>query len=336
MYGYDNLPSTEMADTLPTQRGNVTLEREMLLKDTLVNLGMQEIITYRLTTPEREAKLLASGPADDRSYVTLANTVSADRVAMRHSLLASVAEIAAENSRHAKRISIFEVGKVYLPNEEGALPTENSRLSMIMTGERSTVSWQDADAPAEYDFYDIKGVVEDLIGSLNVMNFKIEVGEHPTFRPGRTAKLMLNDKVLGWMGELHPKVKENLDFRGDGAIMAADLDLDLLLPKVRDAVKFNPVSNYPAVQEDLAVVVDTTVSVADVAAAIDRAGGFLLKKVELFDVYEGDSIPDGKRSLAFHLAFQSPDKTLKDKDVAKLRNKIIGGLKHKLGATIRD
>ena len=88
MYGYDKLPSTEMADALPTQRGNVTLEREMLLKDTLVNLGMQEIITYRLTTPEREAKLLASGPADDRSYVTLANTVSADRVAMRHSLLA--------------------------------------------------------------------------------------------------------------------------------------------------------------------------------------------------------------------------------------------------------
>ncbi|MFK7803614.1 MAG: phenylalanine--tRNA ligase subunit beta, partial [Anaerolineae bacterium] len=284
MYGYDNLPATEMADALPVQRGNVMLEREMLLKDTLVNLGMQEIITYRLTTPERENKLLATGPADDRSYVTLANYVSADRVAMRHSLLASVAEIAAENSRHTKRISIFEVGKVYLPNEEGDLPTENTRIAIVMTGERGKVAWQDADAPAEFDFYDIKGVVEDLIGSLNILNFKMELGEHPTFRPGRTAKLMLNDKILGWMGEVHPLVKENLDFRGSSAVMAAEIDLDILLPKVRDAVKFDPITPYPAVQEDLAVIVDTNVNAADVQEAINKGGGFLLKHVELFDV----------------------------------------------------
>jgi phenylalanyl-tRNA synthetase beta chain len=336
MYGYDNLPATEMADALPTQRGNTMLEREMLLKDTLVNLGMQEVITYRLTTPEREGKLLATGPADDRGYVTLANTVSTDRVAMRHSLLASVAEIAAENSRHAKRISIFEVGKVYLPNEEGDLPTENSRMAMIMTGERDKVAWQDADVPAAFDFYDLKGTIEGMIGSLNIQNFKLEAGEHPTFRPGRTAKLMLNDKILGWMGELHPLVKENLEFRGDDAVLAADLDLDILLPKVKDAIKFESISSYPTVQEDLAVIVDKGVAAADVEAAIKRAGGFLLKNIELFDVYEGDSIPDGKRSLAFHMAFQSPKKTLKDKDVAKLRNKIIGGLKHTLNATIRD
>ncbi len=336
MYGYDNLPTTEMADVLPPQRGNVALEREMLLKDTLVDLGMQEVITYRLTTPEREAKLLASGPADDRSYVTLANYVSADRVAMRHSLLASVAEIGAENSRHAKRISIFEVGKVYLPSEEGDLPTENTRLAMIMNGERGKQSWQDGSAPAEYDFYDIKGVVEDLIGSLNIQNFRLEVGEHPTFRPGRTAKLMLNDKVLGWMGELHPVVVENLEYRTDNAVLGAEIDLDILLKKLRDAIKFDAPSPYPAVEEDLAVIVDSGTNAADVEEAIRKAGGFLLKNVELFDVYEGDSIPKGKRSLAFHLTFQAPDKTLKDKIVAKQRNKIIGGLKHKLGATIRE
>ena len=336
MYGYDNLPTTEMADVLPPQRGNVGLEREMMLKDVLVDLGMQEVITYRLTTPEREAKLLATGPADDRSYVTLANYVSADRVAMRHSLLASVAEIAADNSRHAKRISIFEVGKVYLPNEEGDLPTENTRLAMVMTGERGKQSWQDGSAPAEYDFYDIKGVVEDLIGSLNILNFRMELGEHPTFRPGRTAKLMLNDRVLGWMGELHPLVVESLEFRTDNAVLAAELDLDILLKKLRDTRKFDPPSPYPAVEEDLAVIVDTNVAAADVEEAISKAGGFLLKSVELFDVYEGDSIPQGKRSLAFHMTFQAPDKTLKDKIVAKLRNKIIGGLKHKLGATIRE
>lgn len=336
MYGYDKLPTTEMADVLPPQRGNVSLEREMLLKDALVDLGMQEVITYRLTTPEREAKLLSSGPADDRSYVTLANYVSADRVAMRHSLLASVAEIAADNSRHAKRISIFEVGKVYLPNEERDLPTENSRLALVMTGERGKQSWQDGTAPTTYDFYDIKGVVEDLVGSLNIQNFKMAVGEHPTFRPGRTAKLMLNDRMLGWMGELHPLVVESLEIRTDHPVLAAEIDLDILLKKLKDARKFDPPSPYPAVEEDLAVIVDSNTSAADVEAAIRKAGGFLLKSADLFDLYEGDSIPAGKRSLAFHLTFQAPDKTLKDKIVAKLRNKIIGGLKHKLGATIRE
>ena len=336
MYGYDKIPETILADDLPTQRSNVALEREMRIEDILVKLGLQEVVTYRLTTPEREAKLLASGSADERPYVTLQNPISVDRVTMRHSLLASVAEIAADNSKHAARIAIFEIGSVYVLDEEGVLPDELPRLAIVMSGKREKTAWMDADAPDSYDFYDMKGVIEDLISELHVSGFGIEAGSHPTFRPGRTAKLKLNDKQLGWMGELHPMVVERLGFRSDEAVLGAEISLDILLRKIKTAVKFDPITPFPAIEEDLAVVVDTDVPASRVAEVINKAGGFLLKRVDLFDVYEGDSIPAGKRSLAYHLTFQAPNKTLKDKDVAKLRKKIVGQLKNQLQASLRE
>ncbi|MEM7801971.1 MAG: phenylalanine--tRNA ligase subunit beta [Chloroflexota bacterium] len=335
MYGYDRIPETILSDVLPPQRANLSLEREMKVKDLLVKLGLQEIITYRLTTPEREGKLLVGGKPDDHPYVTLQNTISADRVAMRHNLLASVAEIAADNSRHASRIAMFEVGKIYLPSEEGILPDELTRLSIVMSGAREKGAWSDPNAPAQYDFFDIKGVVEDLISDLHVNGFGIEAGSHPSFRPGRTAKLTLNNKQLGWIGELHPLVINRLGFRNDAPVLAADIDLDRLLRKIKGSVRFEPISPFPAITEDLAIVADKGITASQVEAVIEKAGGFLLKKVELFDVYEGESIPGDKRSLAYHLTFQSPSKTLKDKDVAKLRNKIVGQLKNQLNATIR-
>ena len=336
MYGYDNIPATEMSDVLPPQRANVSLEREEKIKDILVKLGMQEVVSYRLTTPEREGKLLVNVSPDDRPYVTLANYVSADRVAMRHSLLASVSEIAADNSKHSDRISIFEIGKVYVLDEEGVLPDELPRLAMVMTGKRGKESWQDVSVPAEFDFYDLKGIVEGMISSLNVNGFSIEAASHPSFRPGRTAKLKLNDKQLGWIGEFHPLVVEKLGFRSAGPVLGCEMSLDILLPKTKNTIQFDPVSQFPPIVEDIAVIIDKTIPASTVEQTISKAGGFLLKSIELFDLYEGDQIPNGKRSLAYHLTFQAPDKTLKDKNVAKLRNKIVGTLKNQLQATIRD
>ncbi len=336
MYGYDQIPSTEIADVLPPQRNNVELDRETAMKDALAYLGLQEVITYRLTTPEREGKLLVNSRPDDRPYVRLQNVISQDRVALRHSLLASVAEIAAENSKHAARITIFELGKVYLLNEEGGLPDELRRLSMVMAGQRVAQNWQDGlDAPPALDFFDMKGVVEALLEMLGVANVTFATGTHPSFRPGRTAVLKIGEKVLGWVGELHPLVSEALEVRLDTAVLAADLDVELLLRKMGKGSRFQAISNYPAILEDLALVVDKDVPASEVRAVIAQAGGFLLQQVELFDVYEGGSVPAGKRSLAYHLTFQSPSKVLKDKDVKKLRDKIIRTVESKLGAKLR-
>lgn len=337
MFGYDNIPSTEISDVLPPQRNNTDLDREERVKDVLANLGLQEIITYRLTTPEREGKLLVNASPDDRPYLRLQNVISQDRVAMRHSLLASVVEIAAENSKHAERIALFEVGKIYIMGEDGNLPDELRRLAMVYTGQRTAAHWQEGLAdPPTLDFFDLKGVLEGLFEAAKLDGIRYEAAEHPTFRPGKTARIWLGEKVLGWLGELHPLVVEKLDFRHGAAVLAADLDLDLLIRKMKDSRRFSAISSYPPVQEDLAVLVDKGVSAAELQETITKSGGALLANVALFDVYEGSSIPAGQRSLAFHLTYQARDKTLKDKDVAKLRGKIIAQLASRHGAKLRE
>lgn len=338
MYGYDRLPATEMADSLPPPRANEALQREEQVKDSLVQLGLQEVITYRLTTPEREAKLLPQPgpvPPDDRPYVTLANPITVDRVAMRHSLLASVVEVAAANSRFQEQIALGEIGPIYLSSEEGVLPDEVRRLVIVLNGRRITPYWDDESAPQAFDFFDLKGMVEGLMADLHIEGLTFEPAQHPTFRPGRTARLLLNDRQVGVMGELHPLIIDRFDFRSEEPVLAADLNLEMVLAAVPGRFDIRPVPHYPAVREDLALVVDRSLPAAAVAEAIRRAGGYLLQKVELFDVYEGHSIPPGKKSLAYHLTYQAPDRTLTDKDVAKSRQRIVRQLAAQLDAKLR-
>lgn len=339
MYGYDRLPATEMSDILPPQRGNPRMESEEHIKDLLVQLGLQEIITYRLTTAELEARMLpeAAGVSpDDRPYVTLANPITVDRVAMRHSLLASALEIVAANSRFKERIALFEIGQIYLASEEGVLPDELGRLSLVVTGPREVVFWQGDSSSSIMDFFDLKGIIELLMSGLHIENLCVEPTEHPTYRPGYTARLLLGEHQLGVMGELHPLVVEGFEIRTDHPVIAAELDLDLLIQHIPDRHQIRPVSSFPAVLEDLAVVVKKEVAAAEVESVIRQAGGFLLQEVTLFDLYEGEQVPPGHKSLAYHLTFQSPGKTLTDRDVRKSRQRILKQLSHRLGATLRE
>ncbi len=340
MVGYDKIPSTIIADALPPQRGNPRLEKEESLRDIMVQLGLQEVITYRLTSQEEEAKLIPPSSdlgADDRPYVTLTNPISANRSVMRHSQLSSLLEIASQNSRYKDRIAIFEVGNVFLTSEAGILPDEAARLSIVLSGLRSGQHWSATDNTDSMDFFDLKGVLQGLFDTLH-LTVSYEPVNHPTFRPGQTARLILGDVPVGTMGALHPQVVEAYDFRTlrKQPVLAADIDLELLYPHFEQRSVFEPVSSYPAVREDLAIIVDRRVSAAEVAESLTKAGGFLLKDVELFDVYEGQQIPSGKKSLAYHLTFQSPSKTLTDKDVAKQRARIIKQLEQRLGARLRD
>jgi len=324
---------------LPPQRGNPKLEQEERIKDVLVQAGLQELITFRLTSPGNEAKLIPknnpAGP-DVRPYITVTNPNSAEYGVMRHSLLASVMDVAAKNSRFQERLAVFEIGPIFIEDEEEVLPTENTRLSLAMTGKRSQDSWQ-AQTNGQFDFYDLKGILEMLFSELHVA-VEYEASTHPSYRPGRTARVLLNGRQLGVMGELHPLVVEQLDIRADGdqPVLAADIDLDALIPEIPTLYPYTPISPYPPVEEDLAVVVDKDVTTTAVEEVISKGGGYLLKDIRLFDVYEGEQVGKGKKSLAYHLTFQAPNKTLNDKVVTKQRKKIIGALKHHLNANIRD
>lgn len=338
IYGYDRIPTSEMSDTLPPQRTNWDLEAEERIKDLLVQLGMQEIITYRMTTAAREAQLLPLNRSkpDDRPYVTIANPVTIDRVVMRHTVLASVLEIVAANSRFRERLALFELGQIYLASEAGDLPDELRKLVICCRGPREHHFWGDEDDPPPFDFFDLKGIVEELFAGMAVSGLVVEAGDHPSYRPGRTARLALDGKQIGWMGELHPQIIEAFEIRGEWPVYAAQIDLEVIIPLMLKERTLESFSTFPAVYEDIAVVVERSLPASEVLNTISDTGGFLLRDVELFDVYQGDSIPSGKKSLAFHLTFQSPDRTLTDKAIRKLRERIVKQLAHRFNARLRD
>jgi len=336
VYGYDRIPATGLADRLPPQRTNRALELEERVRDLLAACGLQEVIAYSLTSLSREAALVPGRTAaelDPAAYVTLANPITQERSVMRRSLLPGVLEVAATNLRSCNRVALFEVGKVFLPRPGQELPDEPLRLALLMAGQREDRHWLAVPGPG-LDFFDLKGVVETLLARLHLSGAVYEPAEHPTFQPGRTARLRLGEVEIGFLGELHPAVRQAFDLP-DLRVAVAELDLEALLAQVPPSWYVEPLSPYPAVRQDLAVVVDETVPAAAVHRLIVETGGFLLKEARLFDLYRGEPVPAGKKSLAYALTFQAPDKTLSDEIVARQVGRIVARLRQELGAGLR-
>ena len=332
--GYDRIPVTDMADRLPPQRDNAAVDWEERIRDRLVVSGLQEIITYRLTTAEREAALTpGTDVAAGRPYIRLANPISADRVVLRQTLLAGLLEAMAHNARVRDRLWFFEIGPVYLPAGPKALPSEPRRLGIGMAGPVVPVSWSDH-APAQTDFFVLKGVVEALLDGLHLRAATFRPAEHPTFAPGRTARVALGAATLGFLGEIHPAVHRAFDLPA-ASVCLADLDLEALACAMPPASALTPVPRFPPALQDIALVVDDPVSAADLAAAIRAAGGALLAEARLFDVYRGGQLPGGKKSVAFSLAFQAVDRTLTDAEVEAEKARIVDAVSQRLGARLR-
>lgn len=355
MYGYDNIPISRMNDELPPQKTNVDLEHEEQVRDILVEAGLQEVVTYRLTTPEREALLTLPGSAQPaipkREYVRIENPISTDRAVLRQSLIANLLDLTAANLRNRSRVALFEIGPVFwhraaneallpteaareLPEDRGVkLPLERRRLAMVLTGPRETVMWQGADTTA-MDFYDFKGIVEALMSGLHIANATYTPADNPLFHPGRGAELKIDASTIGLFGELHPLLRERLDLPAQ-PVLVGEFDLDALLAHVTSLYLVQALSRYPAVAQDLALIVDENVPADQVQALIQHTGGNLIDRVTLFDVYRGDQIAKGKKSLAYAISFQANDRTLSDSDVTKVREKIIARLKREIGAEVR-
>ena len=334
LHGYDRIPETMINDPLPPQHGNPALEREDLVRDSLVRLGLQEVITYRLTSTEREARRLPEGtPADPMPYIQLANPMVADRVVMRHSLLASVLEIVERNARVREHVALFEIGPVFLAAEDEPLPLEVARLVIVLSGRRDPATWQAAEA-APMDFYDLKGVLQSLLQGLHIGEAKYEPAVHPSFHPGKCAQVSLQGQVLGVFGELHPNLRRRYEMP-EAAVLAADLDLGVLLSAVPARHEVVAAPPFPPVLEDLAIVVDESLPAEAVEVVLRQAAGALLAELRLFDLYRGESIGAGKKSLAYALKYQAQDRTLTDSEVAALRTAIVRALGEKLGAQLR-
>ena len=334
IHGYDRIADTIMVDAMPPQRANPSLEREERLRDVLAALGLRENISYRLTSPEREALLTPDGAGfDPTAYVTLANPIAADKTVMRQSVLGSVLETARLNARYTNRQAVFEVGSVYLKRAGERLPDEPRRLAIVMTGPRTPATWASPD-DAPVDFFDLKGVVEGMLHDLHVEAVTFSRAQHPTFHPGRSALLTVGGAEIGVFGELHPVVARAFDLTA-APVLAAEFDLEALLGHTDPLYEVRPLPTTPPVYQDVALIVRDEIPAGEVEAVIRTAGGDLLKSVRLFDVYTGDPIPAGHKSLAYNLVYQKEGETLTDKQVAKVHKKIVGAAERLLGAKLR-
>ncbi len=345
IYGYDRIPETRLSDELPPQLGNPQMEREERVRDLLVNLGLQEVITYRMTSPKREAQILATGiPPSDKLYVKIANPIVSDRNVMRQSLLSSLLEVVERNARLRQRMALFEIGPVFIGSGEDELPDELLRLVIVLTGPRAMPGWQLADTGL-MNFYDLKGIVQALLDSLHLDGIHYQPSNHPSFHPGKCARVVIrasagaDERPIGVLGELHPQVRAHYDLPASATqtpIVAGDFDLNAILESIPARFDMRAVPPYPPVLEDLAIVVDESLPAEQVETLIRQTAGDTVTEVRLFDVYHGEQAGAGKKSLAYSLTYQAFDRTLTDEQVAKIRQRIIQRLEQELGARIRS
>lgn len=355
LYGYDKIPISRMNDELPPQRANVELEQEEFVRDLLIGAGLQEVIGYRFTTPEREATLTLPGsvhpaiPAHE--YVRIENPISADRAALRQTLMPNLLELAASNLRYRARVAAFEIGPVFwhrgtedallpreiatqIPEDNGLkLPLERRRLGIILTGPREELHWEKADT-APMDFFDLKGIVQTLLDGLHIAGAKFSPSDHPALHPRRAAALQVDAREIGALGELHPLLLEKFNLPAQ-SVLLAEFDLDAMLERVSTLYAVHSLSRYPGVVQDLALVVDEEITGERVRSLIRETGGALLQRVVLFDIYRGEQVPPGKKSLAYQLTFQASDRTLSDSDATQAREKIVARLQKEIGAQVR-
>jgi phenylalanyl-tRNA synthetase beta chain len=336
MHGFDNIPGTRMADPLPPQRSNPALEFEERLRDILCGLGLQDIYTYRLTEPGREARLYPKGSAPELAYTRLLNPIAAERSVMRRSVLAAVLEVLERNIRLRQRLAFYEIGPVFIPVEGQQLPDEPVRLAIAMSGLRGLPAW-DTPQTQMIDFYDLKGIFEGLFEALHISSNVVyePAGDLPTYHPGKCARVKVGDVEVGVLGKLHPLVKENFDLL-NAPVLVAEVDVDALRKAAGGLYIVKSVPVFPPVLEDLAVVVDETLPAEQVAAVIRKSAGKLLADLRLFDIYRGEKIGAGKKSLAYSLTYQSADRTLTDSEVTKARQRVLRALEQDLGAKLRS
>jgi phenylalanyl-tRNA synthetase beta chain len=329
--GLERLPAT-----LPPRRGAAgrLSHRQRLRRraeDALAARGASEIVGWSFAEP-RLLQRLRIGPEHSISkVVTIENPLSENWSIMRPTLLGSLLDAAAHNAaRGVSDLALFESGTVYRAAAEGPLADEHHALGVLIAGEIAAAGWRGEPAVAA-DYFAAKGLLEAVLDVLGV-RAGVSPEPWPFLHPGRSASVLAGETRLGFLGELHPSVAAEWDLERV-AVWAIDLDRAAALAP--ELVAYTPFAEYPAVREDLAVVVAETVAAAEVLAVVRDAGGAELAGVEVFDVYRGAQVGEGRVSLALHLEFRALDRTLTDEDVAGRRARIAAALAQRLGGELR-
>ncbi|NLG85108.1 MAG: phenylalanine--tRNA ligase subunit beta [Firmicutes bacterium] len=332
LHGYDRLPSTYPPSE---QIGRRTASQDFVYRTRrlLRGLGQTEVVTYSFASTRLFDRL--GLPEDDpaRQAIRLLDPLSDDWEYMRTTLLGGILEVLATNLRRGvTETAVFEVARVYLPVPGQELPREPLHLAGGLMGNATPRFW--AERPRPFDFYDLKGLLQALFEGLGVEGATFLPGTHPTFHPGRCATVRAPDgAVLGYLGELHPRVYAAFDLRPP--VLVYELDLETLAGLVRPLRQAASPPRFPAVARDLALLVPEDLPLPVLEESLRNLGGPALVSVELFDVYTGPQVGKGKKSMAFSLVFRSEERTLTDEEVNEAMERIVCGLRERFGVAVR-
>jgi phenylalanyl-tRNA synthetase beta chain len=330
IYGYDDIP-VRYINKKPSQ-GTLTpyQAKRRKVRCYLEGAGLFEAVTYSLTSPDKAIRFTQVG--EEVKPVRLALPMSEDRSELRLSLIPHLLDSVSYNvARKNDSVSLYEIASIFVPTQEGELPTEVPHLASVMTGLTLHHPWQGEKKAV--DFFVLKGIVEGLVDLLGLTSrVTFAKGKMEDMHPGRTANILLDGEVIGFIGQLHPETQKSWGLK---ETYIFELSLAALLYADVDAVSYTQIPRFPSMTRDMAVVVDTAVEAGAILATITEAGGKLLKDVSLFDVYVGDKVEEGKKSLAFSLRYFDAERTLTDEEVTKAHDKVLVKVEEVFAATLR-
>lgn len=334
LHGFDKIKST-----LPngvSMQGTQSAKQTFIdkVKASLSSQGLYETISFALTNEETFNKLNIPQDSPLRKAVPIMNPLSDEYPLVRTTLLSSIFDNLARNlARKNDDVALFEVGSVFFPKALPVteLPDEVVKIAGAITGHRNAQGWNQANDMV--DFYDAKGIIEELLANLRVTRYTVEAGTHYAMHPGKTALFKKGRDVIATVGEVHPAVLSAYGITKPVYIF--ELDATTVMKYMAKDLKYKALPKYPATSRDLAMLVDVDVNAADIEKAMTKAAGQNLTQITLFDVYTGKQVEEGKKSLAFSLTFQSNDKTLTDAEIDPAIEKIVAKLQKDFNANLR-
>jgi phenylalanyl-tRNA synthetase beta chain len=327
--GYDHIPMTLLSESIPPVKIEPVVELKHRIRGTLVGYGFQNVVTFSLVSSDLLTKLLPQPHPLEPKPVRLVNPMTVDQEYLRPTLRANLISALVSNQRFEEGgIKLFELSRIYVPREK-QLPDERETVSGILCGLQADKTCHDS--PDVVDFYDAKGIVEALLQQLGITPEFIR-SEDEGLHPYKQAAINIGSNRIGIVGELHPQVA--LNFEIAEPVFIFEVDLNSLLPYINREKLFQPLAKFPAVVRDIALVVDIEVPNQKILNTI--YGFSMIKQAEVFDIYTGEQVSPGKKSLAYHLTFQSPDRTLKEQEINGVMKGLLIKLSKEAGAELRS
>ena len=329
MYGFDNieniLPKLDISEKPVIDTTKLSTQVKLIA----ANAGLKEVINYSFVPKDAMEKIKYTS-VERENLIDLLRPITEDFVTLRPTLLYSLLKNAKENmNRNATNIRFFEVSRTFVKAEE--LAKEEVKLGIILAGENNKTLWNPK--PVSYDFYDLKGIVEEIFTQLKFNNYMIKRSEQSQFHPGRSVDVFVGRELIGSFGEIHPDVLENFDL-GKTSVLVGEFNIDLIQKYIGKKIKYQGIVKYPAVPRDFAFVMREDILVGDVLKTIQKVDK-KIEKVELFDIYQGAGVLPGMKSVAISVILRDKNKTLEEKEIVDISNKIVAKVEKDYGAVLR-